>query len=394
MIVHRAYVQRLHGTAEQEEAFARFAGVCRLVYNLALEQRRDHWRNYMARTGKRISAISQSKELTELRAKFDWIAETPQVTQEYALRDLDRAFRGFFAGRNGYPSPRRKGLNDAFRFKGREARLHRLNRRWGVVKLPKIGEVRFRWTRDIPGRLLNVTVKRDAHGWSVIFACEVEIEAAPPSKPAIGVDRGVTRALALSDGTFRDAPTEQLNVLDRRARKQARKLARCKRGSNRRAAAKKTLARTKAKAARVRRHWNHVQSSRLARDYGVIVLEALETGKMTRRAKGSNVRQKAGLNRAILDKGWHQFQTFLEYKLAAAGGELRLVNPAFTSQACSDCGTIDKRSRESQARFNCAHCGHIANADTNAAINILRAGTRPSQREPVAALLKREPRAA
>lgn len=120
--------------------FTRFAGVCRLVYNLALEQRRNHWRAYKAQTGKHVSAISQSKELTELRAEFDWIAEAPQATQEYALRDLDRAFQGFFAGRNGYPSPRRKGLNDAFRFKGREVRFHRLNRSWGAVRLPKIGE--------------------------------------------------------------------------------------------------------------------------------------------------------------------------------------------------------------------------------------------------------------
>ncbi|WP_169054841.1 RNA-guided endonuclease TnpB family protein [Azospirillum sp. TSA2s] len=399
-MLHRGYKFRLYATDEQAAVFGQFAGVCRLVYNLALEQRRDWWWQAKANTGYSISYASQCRELTKLRAEFDWIAAVSVTCQEQALRDLDKAYSNFFAGRSGYPTPRKRGLNDAFRFKGRECPWRKLNAKWAVVKLPKIGDVKFRLTRDIPGAIKNVTVTLDALGWHVVFSTEVERAAAPNFGPAVGIDRGVVHTVALSDGRFMDMPRERLNVLDRRARKQARKLAKCKRGSSRRNTAKKLLASTKAKMARVRLHWNHERTAEIARTHGVVVLEALKARNMTASAAGTadapgrNVRQKAGLNRAILNNAWYQFEEFLAYKLAERGGELRKVNPAFTSQACSCCGTIDKASRESQATFKCGHCGHTANADTNAARNILMAGTQPALRTSVGEPLKRKPMAA
>ena len=393
---NRGYKFRLYATAEQETMFGQYAGVCRLVYNLGLEQRRDWWRQFKANTGIAISYPSQAGELTALRAEFDWIAAVSIICQQQALRDLDKAFGNFFAGRADYPTPRKRGMNDAFRFSGRDCQWRKLNAKWAVVKLPKIGEVKFRLTRDIPGTVKNVTVTSDALGWYVVFSTEVEHTAPSNFGPAIGIDRGVVHTIALSDGTFRDLPKEQLNLLDRRARKQARKLARCKRGSNRRHAARKILARTKAKIARIRLHWNHERTTEIAAMHSVVVLEALKTKSMTASAAGTvdepgrKVRQKAGLNRAILNNAWHQFETLLSYKIAERGGELRKVNPAYTSQCCAECGTIDKASRESQATFRCGHCGHTAHADTNAARNILRAGTQPAPRSSVRKPLKRE----
>jgi putative transposase len=136
----------------------------------------------------------------------------------------------------------------------------------------------------------------------------------------------------------------------------------------------------------VRRHFNHVSSARIAATYGLVVIEALQVRNMTASAKGtienpgSNVRQKAGLNRSILDIGWSQFATFLTYKLVAVGGELRTIAPQHTSTTCSCCGVTDKTHRKSQAVYECASCGSVMNADTNAARNILLAGTRPAQR--------------
>lgn len=391
MITHRGLKFKISPTVEQESLFRRYAGVVRLVYNLALEQRRDWWRQYRANTGQTINYVSQSREIKHLRSEFDWIASVPQNCLQQAINDAESVFRNFFAGRGGYPTPRKKGAHDSFRFSGRYCHFRRLNKSWGAVRLPKIGEVHFRWTRDIPGRVLNVTVSRDPLGWHISFGCEVDIQERPvPAEISVGIDRGVTRALAFSDGTFGDIPIERLNVLDRRARKQARALSRCRKGSARRAKAKARLAATKGTAARVRKHFNHVQSSRVANSYAVVVIEALKTANMTASAKGTvdqpgrNARQKAGLNRAILERGWHQFETFLAYKLAANGGELIKINPAYTSQTCSKCGSISKTHRKSQAVFECSDCGHTGNADTNAAVNILRAGTRPSGREPVA----------
>ena len=393
---NRGHRFRLYATDEQEALFRQFSGVCRLVYNLALEQRRDWWRPFKENTGFGISVSSQCRELTTLRAEFDWISAVSIIPQQQALRDLEKAYQNFFAGRADYPSPRKRGINDSFRFSGRDCQFLKLNAKWAAVKLPKIGEVKFRLTRDIPGTVKNVTVSLDALGWHVVFSTEAEHETPENFGPAVGIDRGVTRTIAMSNGTFRDIPKERLKLLNRRARKQARKLSRCKRGSNRRIVARKMLARTKAKAARLRLHWNHERTTEIAATYGVVVIEALKTQNMTASAKGTvaepgrNVKQKTGLNRAILENGWHQFEVLLSYKLSERGGELRKVNPAYTSQQCSCCGAIDPKSRESQSVFKCGHCGHVANADHNAARNILLAGTQPAPRIAVRRPKKRE----
>lgn len=388
MIISRGYKFRLYPTDQQEILFAQFAGTCRFVYNLALEQRKDWWRKYLTNTGKHISYASQNLELTALRADVDWIEATPCDALQYALRDLNQAFQKFFSGKANYPTPRKRGENDSFRIPFSRSHWRKLNAKWGVVHIPKIGKVKFRLTRDIPATINNINVSHDDLGWHVAFSTEVEVEVTPSLKPAVGIDRGVVHTLALSDVTFRDIDRERLRLLDRRARKHQRALARKKRGSNRRAQARRALARTKAVAARLRRHWNHQRSHEIAESFGLVVLEDLPTSNMTRSAKGTvdapgrNVRQKAGLNREILNNGWTQFAEFVTYKVAAAGGVTRKVNPAYTSQTCSECHVVDAESRENQATFRCSNCGFSCHADTNAALNILRAGTQPAPLRP------------
>ena len=390
MKTNRGYRFRLRPTEAQAALMEQHARVCRMIYNLAVEQRRDHHRQFRRLTGKHLSYTSQAAELTALRAEFDWIREVTQTCQQQALRDADRAFRNFFSGIAAYPSFRKKGVNESFRFQGREVTFRRLNRSWGLVKLPKIGEVRFRWTRDIPGRLKNVRISLDPLGWHVSLTTEREVEVLPNHRPAVGADRGVTEPVAYSDGTFALFPTERIKTLDRKASRAAQAVARGKKGANRRKVAKGRVAALRAKIARVRKHFNHVETARLARTFGVVCLEALRIGNMTASASGTveepgtNVAQKRGLNRSILEIGWYQFHQFLAYKLTEAGGELRLVHPAYTSTTCSCCGMNEKTNRKSQAVYECAGCGSVMNADTNAATNILRAGTRPSPKRAAA----------
>jgi hypothetical protein len=89
---------------------------------------------------------------------------------------------------------------------------------------------------------------------------------------------------------------------------------------------------------------------------------------------------KRGLARSISDAGWRSFRLMLEQKAERYGREIRVVNPAYTSQQCSCCGHIEKANRKTQADFRCVQCGHTENADINAAKNILAAGqvARPS----------------
>jgi putative transposase len=130
------------------------------------------------------------------------------------------------------------------------------------------------------------------------------------------------------------------------------------------------LSRITAKIARVRADWRHKATTDIARRFGRVSIEALQIKNMTASGPG-----KRGLNRSILEQGWGAFERTLAYKLEERGGVLVKVDPAYTSQTCSACGTIDKASRKSQASFACRHCGFASHADTNAAINILRRGT-------------------
>jgi len=210
----------------------------------------------------------------------------------------------------------------------------------------------------------------------------------------VGIDRGVTVSAALSTGEMLTAPG--LTAREQaRLRRLQRRLARGGRGSARRARARTALARLKARETDRRKDWVEKTSTDIARRFGVIRVEDLKIGNMTRSAKGTaerpgrNVRAKAGLNRRVSRSGWGLLVRRLEDK---APGRVEKVPPAYTSQRCSACGHVDGRSRESQARFRCTACGYACNADVNAARNIAaghavkaRGGdgiSRPVNREP------------
>ena len=370
-MIARGFRFKLCPTAEQEALFRHFAGVCRLVYNLALEQRATWGRTH------RLGYVQQAAELTRLRAEYDWIRAVYVSCQQQALRDLDQAFANFFSGRVRYPTPRKKGVNDTFRFPGREVETRSLNGKWSAVRLPKIGWVKFRDTRGIRGDVKNVTVSGGADGWHISFACEIEHDAPQNFRPVIGIDRGVANTLALSTGEMLSVPAS-LDRIEAAKRRAQRTLSRRKRGSRRYARQRQRIARLQARTGRIRRDFHHRAALDMARRFGVVVLEDLRIRNMTASASGTladpgrMVRQKAGLNRSILAQGWGTFDLILSYKMEERGGRVVKIDPAYTSQTCSDCGAVDARSRKNQASFACVQCGHRDHADSNAAKNIVR----------------------
>jgi putative transposase len=381
-MTNRAYKYRIYADDEAEAFFSRCCGVVRLVYNVALEQRSNHWRQFKRSEGRSISYPSQAKELTAIRAEHDWVAECPIDAQQQALRDLNQAFQNFFAGRAGYPKPRRKFVNDAFRIPAsRVGSVEVLNAKWARVRLPKIGLVKFRYTRPIRGDVGNVTVVREANGWHVVFACAFEHEVPANDNPSVGIDRGVVNNVALSTGEMFSMPPSNLDELHKAWQ---RTVSRRKARSRRQAKAKRHAARIAAKAARRRLHWQHVTTTRIALRFGTVVLENLKIRNMSASASGTveepgtNVAQKRGLNRSILAAAWHRFEVLQSYKSEFLGGCVVKIDPRHTSVTCSKCGSKDNGNRENQAKFLCLSCGHEDHADVNAAVNIHAAGTRPS----------------
>ena len=190
---------------------------------------------------------------------------------------------------------------------------------------------------------------------------------------------GIAVFAALSDGG-RIAPGNYGKKALRALRTAQRSLSRKRQGSSNRRKAVRRVARVQQRVATARKDFLHKHSTAIAKSHGTVVVEALSVRSMSASAAGSlaapgrNVRQKSGLNRAILDQGWRTFRIMLGYKLAERGGRLIEVPAAYTSQTCAACGVIDVASRRDQAHFVCAGCGHQADADANAAINILRRG--------------------
>ncbi|ULJ73088.1 transposase [Rhizobium gallicum] len=132
-------------------------------------------------------------------------------------------------------------MNGAFRFQGREIEVKRLNGKWSAARLPKIGWVKFRDTRRLRGKTMNVTVSLAANGWHIAFACEIDHAVPQNDLPAVGIDRGVANTLTLSTGEHWWMPAGLAEIEPRKRRAQ-RVLARRKRGSRRHAKARRRVA--------------------------------------------------------------------------------------------------------------------------------------------------------
>lgn len=306
---------------------------------------------------------------------YPWLYEAPADTLQQTLRDLDQAWRRCAQGQAKPPKFKKRGrCRESFRF---PAHFRFENRR---VFLPKVGWIGFHKSRDMRGTPRNITVFERAGRWYMSVCCLEEVPApVHPRASIVGVDMGVTRLATLSDGTV-VPPVNSSRRYEKLLARAQRKLARTTKGSNRRRKARLRVARIQEKIVNVRRDHLHKVSTTISKNHAVVVLEDLSVQNMSASAKGTieapgrNVKAKTGLNRAILDQGWRQFRTMLEYKQHERGGHVVLVDPAHTSQTCSRCGVVDRLSRQSQAGFLCQSCGFRSNADLNAAVNILRAG--------------------
>jgi putative transposase len=384
---------RLLPAADQEVGLVGHCAHARFVWNLACEQH-AHWRPG------RVSApgyIEQARQLTQARAEFAWLRAGSVTVRQQALRDFAQAMRNFFGGTHRRPSWRKAGRHEGFRQVAVTPEyIQRLNRAIGRVWVPKVGWVRFRWSRPVPDGVKSYRVTRDRAGrWHVAFAAVPAPIPTPGNGHTVGVDRGVVVSAALSTGGLLAVPGMTTGER-RRLHRWQRALARARRGSNRRRRVKAAIARLTAREKDRRRDWVERAATDLARRFDLIRVEDLNVRGMTRSARGirdrpgTGVRQKAGLNRGILANAWGRLVVRLEDK---APGRVEKTDPAYTSQTCSACGHRASGNRESQAVFRCVARGYRADADVNAARTIAagRAVTARGALQPLGGAMNREP---
>jgi putative transposase len=402
------YRYRLYPHPHQQVALAKAFGCARVVWNDALAKSRE-----LYAAGEKTSypvlaklCITQAKQTPE-RA---WLSDTSNVVLQQSARDLDQAFRNWWASLKG----KRKGPKvRAPRFKKRRgaqsirfmSHVFRTGER--TLTLSKIGSVPIEWSRALPSASSSVTVLRDAAGrFFASFVVEIEPEPLPANGKAVGIDLGLASLAITSDGEkvplpkHFDAARKRLRHLQRQAARKRRCAPRGTRASNRLKAVDRKIARLHAKVADQRTNGLHQLTSRLVRDHDFIAIEDLKVSAMLRAPKPvldeamdrwlpNGRASKRALSRAISDAGWASFRTMLEQKAERAGKRVVVVNPAYTSRRCNHCGHTEAANRPSQDTFRCQSCGHTEHADINAARNILEAGLALSGR---GALRNSEPR--
>ena len=382
---------RLTPTPPQEVVLRQHCAHARYVWNLAVEQH-SHWRPGRASAP---GFAEQCRQLTAARAESEWLAEGSQVVQQQGLRDFAQAMASYFVGACGRPMWRKAGRHEGFRIVAvKPSDIRRLSRNVGEVRVPKVGWIRFRWSRAVPAaKSYRVTMDR-AGRWHVAFAALPKPIARPETGEIVGIDRGVTVSAALSTGELLKCPGLREHE-QARLRRLGRRLARAKRGSNRRTRTKVAIARLNTRAVARRKDWAEKTSTELARRFDLIRVEDLRITSMVRSARGTAAKpgryvpQKAGLNRAILSSGWGLFVRRLEHK---APGRVEKVSPAYTSQRCSLCGHVAAENRKSQAAFACQLCRFTCHADVNAARNIAAGHAVTARgRPPLGGRVNREP---
>lgn len=371
----RYYKYRLYPTQEQAAALNyQLAEAC-VLYNAALQERRDAWQ--MAR--KTLNYHDQANQLKVIRADGT-LGLTNYHTCQDVLRRVDRTFAAFFrrvkAGtrRAGYPRFRSASRYDSYTFPayGDGCKLRPRNR----LYLQGIGEVKVKLHR-VPERayqIKTVTIKRDAGHW---YACFTGIGSIPDNLPIsieqTGIDVGVTHFAVLSDGSKVANPRYQRQA-QMRLRRAQRKVARRKRGSGRRLKAVQELWQANAHVRYQRADFHHKVSRQLINRYGLIVVEDLNIQGLA-----SGMRAQS-----VMDAAWGGFLKKLTYKAEEAGRTLIKVNPSGTSQRCPCGAAVPKKLQ--QRWHHCESCGLSVSRDEASAMEILRLGLSLQASSPTTSL--------
>lgn len=331
----------------------------------------------MEKLQKGVSQYELQAQLPALREELAWVKDVDSQSLQNVLKRLDLAYKFFFKG-GGFPKWANK--RDF-----RSIHIQRIKYCEHTVKIPKIGDLKLFKDSPIVGIPKTAKIIKEPTGFFICIQCEHVPVKFVSENQAIGLDMGIAHFCIDSNAHFVVNP-QHFKTNERCLRIANRSLARKKKGSNRWTRQAKKLSRLHHTIANVRKDFLHKESTRIAKQYSIVYMENLKIKNMSKSSKGSleepgkQVAAKSGLNRSILDCGWGYFGTMLAYKTKVVK-----VNPKHTSQICSSCGHQDTGSRLSQSKFVCTSCNYVANADVNAAKNILSRGTaRYRQREAVA----------
>ena len=355
----RTYKYRLRPTKKQPFLLDRLFAQMQTVYNDALNERREAWK----RSRRSVTYVQQWNRMRDERHRLpDEMGMLNASSIQQMLRRVDKAYRVLYSGRAGHPR-----FKNSKRFRSVEYRHGdgcKLN--GDRLYIQHVGQIKVRLHRAIPpdATIKHVVVKRSLGKWYVCLMLKLpDVEPVQTDRPDVGIDVGLYHLLALSDGTIIDNP-RWLRTNQAALRVAQRRMSRRKKGGATWKKAARQVAVLHERVANSRREFWHQTTRRIVNDYGNIAVEDLSLAFMTR---------NGNLSLSAHDAALGAFRQMLEYKAEEAGTQVAAVNPSSTSQACSGCGSVVRKSLNVRTHI-CPDCGLTLDRDVNAAVNILALG--------------------
>ena len=392
MKLKRTNKYRIYPTKSQETRLQNWFSMCRALYNMKFEERETTYQN----EGRSVSYNEQQNSLPQLKKERPWYKDLHSQVLQNVLRRLDNAFQAFFRRLKkgdedpGYPKYKKRGQWKSVTFpQPKQDIITNIDGKYAILRVPKIGNIKLVYHRFIPSdaRIKTLTIKYEGGKWyaCLSFEYEFECERRHDTTSAIGIDMGLIDFVYTSDGYHIPKPKflkryeKRLKILQRRFHKERKENGYTKRFYK----LLRALQKTHVKVHNTRVDFLHKTANELLERADVIVYENLNIRNMTKRPKKkkgkdgrylpNGAKRKSRLNKAIMDAGWGMFREILKYKAEMKGKLVVGVDPKYTSQVCSRCGNVVKKSLSVRTHV-CTKCGLRLNRDHNAAINILRLG--------------------
>lgn len=367
--MEKAYKFRIYPNKAQEELIQKTFGCTRYVYNYYLAMRKEKYESDRAT----FNYYACSSDLTSHKKVKDWLREVDATALQSSLNDLDIAYQNFFrrvksGGKPGYPRFKSKRDNrKSFKSKVVGSNIRLLDRH---IRLPKLGNVKCRVSKQVEGRIISATVSQNPGGkyFVSVLCTDVNIQPMDKTGAIVGVDLGLKELAITSDGQH-FANQKHFAKSQKKLAKLQRELSRKSKGSNNREKARIKVARLHERIANQRLDNAHKLTTELVRNYDLIAIETLVPKNMVKNRR---------LAKAISDAAWGEIVRQLEYKCNWYGKELAKVDRFYpSSQTCNSCGYKNSDTKNLAVReWDCPKCGAHHDRDINAAKNILDEGLR------------------
>lgn len=367
-MTYKAYSFRIYPTKEQSVLINKTFGCSRLVYNKALAK----W-NADYEKGTKTSKKTMNNDLTKEKKEMDFLKEVDSIALQSAVFDLHNSFQMFFKKVNHYPRFKKK--HDSNQSYTTKSVNNNIAIKGNKVKLPKLGLVRVALSREVKGRIISATIRRNPSGkFFISLLTEEDIQPMEKTNKSIGIDLGLTHFAITTDKNMQkiDNPNfikkaeeklkKEQKILSRRY-EQAKRDGKALSEAENYQKQKLKVAKLHEKVRNQRVDFLHKLSTKIVKENDFIAIEDLNVKGLMRNHK---------LAKAIVNVSWGTFRSMLEYKCNFYGKELVVIDRFYpSSRVCSNCGVIDGKKPLSVRTWTCSSCNTTHDRDINAAQNIL-----------------------